>query len=134
MRNLLHLMLLTCTISACSSDAVSSGDLDLVPAQEQKQTLDNNSTQSYILIDVRSNEEYQENGVKQAINLPYNNIDEGNIASVVSDKNTPIKLYCRSGSRAGVAMDTLLKLGYTNVENLQTVDDAREYVKNNPIG
>ncbi len=130
MRNILNLMLLACTISACSSDAVSSGDL--VPAQHQ-QSDNNNSAQSYILIDVRSNEEYQQDGIQQAINIPYNNIDKANITSVVSDKNTPIKLYCRSGSRASVAMETLLQLGYRNVKNLQTVDDAREYVKNNPI-
>ena len=60
---------------------------------------------------------------------------EGNIRLTVShvvdgvieqypDKNTEINLYCRSGSRASVAVSALIKAGYTNVQNVGSVKDA----------
>jgi phage shock protein E len=48
------------------------------------------------------------------------------IADLSLRKSTPIKLYCRSGVRAGLALIELEALGYTNVENVGGIADARE--------
>lgn len=49
--------------------------------------------------------------------IPYTDIEQ-NLAKLPSDKNAKILLYCSSGHMSGIAANTLLKLGYTNVWNL----------------
>ncbi|MBQ9853663.1 MAG: rhodanese-like domain-containing protein [Bacilli bacterium] len=62
----------------------------------------------YVIIDVRTEEEYLESHVSDAINIPYNKISE----NVDIDKNTVIFVYCKSGARSEVAFDALADLGY----------------------
>ena len=70
-----------------------------------------------IVIDVRSEEEYDSEHVKDCINIPHYEI--GNrINDYVKDKNAPINLYCAAGSRASAAKSTLVSMGFTNVANL----------------
>jgi phage shock protein E len=42
------------------------------------------------------------------------------------DKNTEIRVYCRSGRRAGIALAALEEMGYTNATNVGGINDARE--------
>ena len=51
---------------------------------------------------------------------------ESKISSKVSGKNTPIYIYCRSGRRAGTAVEKLKAMGYTDLHNLGGLKDARE--------
>ena len=62
----------------------------------------------YIILDVRTKEEYQEEHIKDAQNIPYDEIDE----SLTISKDKMIFVYCRSGSRSKMAYDTLKSLGY----------------------
>jgi phage shock protein E len=80
---------------------------------------------SRVVIDVRTFEEFQSGHLKEATNVPLSEI-ESRIATVVSDKNTPVLLYCRSGARSASAMETLLRLGYVNAVNLGSYDQARK--------
>ena len=63
---------------------------------------------NYIIVDVRTEEEYNESHVKGAINIPYDTIDE----NVELDKDKKILVYCKSGKRSAIAFDSLLRLGY----------------------
>lgn len=74
-------------------------------------------TAETILIDVRTKEEFQSGHLKNAINLPVDEISE-TIEKIVPNKNTNIELYCRSGRRSGIAKEKLEAKGYTNVKNL----------------
>ncbi len=86
---------------------------DKAAATEQlKQTV----AQGTVLIDVRTVEEYNEGHIPGSINIPVETIHDG-IAKHVPDKNTPVVLYCRSGSRSAVATKALEGVGYTSVEN-----------------
>jgi phage shock protein E len=49
--------------------------------------------------------------------LPFNEV-EANLARLPTDKSTPVVLYCRSGSMSRIAARTLVRLGFTNVWNL----------------
>lgn len=49
--------------------------------------------------------------------IPYNEV-ETNLAKLPADKGAKIVLYCRSGSMSAIAARTLVRLGYTNVWNL----------------
>ncbi|MFT7562190.1 MAG: phage shock protein E [Flavobacteriales bacterium] len=69
-----------------------------------------------IWIDVRAEDEYAQGHLKDAILIP-NEIIEDKIEAAVSDKNTTIRLYCRTGRRSGIANDILHGLGYVNATN-----------------
>lgn len=76
-------------------------------------------------IDVRTNKEYAEDHIQGDINIPHDKIAE-EIGKTITDKNTDIHLYCRSGKRAGLAQETLKKMGYTHVTNEGGIADARK--------
>lgn len=69
-----------------------------------------------LVIDVRSEREFQATAVHGAINLPLPQL-ERRIREMVADETTPIALYCASGARSGIACMMLKQLGYANVTN-----------------
>ena len=69
-----------------------------------------------IWIDVRTPEEFKEGHLKDAVNIPVDQIG-ARIGSVSPDKSAPVNLYCRSGRRSEAALQDLKKMGYTNVTN-----------------
>ncbi len=68
----------------------------------------------FILLDVRTQEEYDEDHIPGAVLLPYDKIAE-QAAVVLPDKEKEIIVYCRSGRRSAIAAETLVKLGYMQV-------------------
>ena len=69
-----------------------------------------------IWIDVRTPEEFKEGHLKDAVNIPVDQIG-ARIGSVSPDKSAPVNLYSRSGRRSEAALQELKKMGYTNVTN-----------------
>jgi len=67
-----------------------------------------------IILDVRTQEEYDSGHIKDAILLPYDEISI-KAESVIPDKNAVILVYCRSGGRSRVAANELIDIGYTEV-------------------
>ena len=76
-----------------------------------------------VLIDVRSASEYAEGHLDNSINLTVDTIGI-NIEKMVSDKNTKIIVYCRSGNRSATAANTLINLGYKNVYDLGALNNC----------
>ena len=62
----------------------------------------------YVIIDVRTKEEYDESHVVNSINIPYDEID----SKIDIDKDKVIFVYCKSGRRSSIAYDTLTTMGY----------------------
>ena len=77
------------------------------------------ANQAMVLLDVRTEAEFQAGHLPQAINIP-RGLLEFRIGSKVKDLNTPIVVYCRSGARGAFATQTLMAMGYTNVKNMDT--------------
>ena len=71
-------------------------------------------TEGYILLDVRTKEEYESGYIPGAINIPLSDINE-NVVSSLPDKSQMILVYCRSGNRSRQASDKLVNLGYANI-------------------
>lgn len=72
---------------------------------------------NYIIVDVRTNEEYEDLHIKGPINIPLQEIDD----NVDLDKSKKILVYCRSGARSKSAATKLQTLGY-NVIDLGGID------------
>ena len=75
-----------------------------------------NAQENFVLLDVRTQEEFDAGHIAGAILLPY---DEINVkaATVLPDKEKEIVLYCRSGRRSAIAKKALVELGYKDVED-----------------
>ena len=68
----------------------------------------------YIILDVRTPEEFADKHIPGAINIPNETISTEEIPEL-PDKDQLILVYCRSGNRSKQASEKLVKLGYTNV-------------------
>ena len=68
----------------------------------------------YIILDVRTAQEYSEKHIPGAINIANESIGTEDI-SELPDKDQLILVYCRSGNRSKQASEKLVKLGYTNI-------------------
>lgn len=73
-------------------------------------------------IDVRVPEQYQQEHVQGAINIPLKEVKE-RIATAVPDKNDTVKVYCNAGRQSGQAKEILSEMGYTHVENAGGLKD-----------
>jgi phage shock protein E len=76
-----------------------------------------------VVIDVRTEAEWNEGHLEGAVLIPYDRI-ESDITTVAIDKKSKIYLYCRTGRRTGIAFDVLKKTGYEDLVNLETVENA----------
>lgn len=68
----------------------------------------------YVIVDVRTIEEYQSGHIPGAINIPNETIFQSDIPQL-PNKNQLILVYCRSGNRSRQAAAKLSALGYTNI-------------------
>jgi phage shock protein E len=82
-------------------------------------------TNRMYVVDARTEGEWKAGHIKDAILIPYDQI-KTRIVEVTTNKSDHIALYCRSGRRSGIALKSLQELGYRNVENLGSFDDARK--------
>jgi len=70
-----------------------------------------------VIVDVREPSEYKTGHVKNALNIPPSDLMAGAKKLAHVDKETPLVLYCRTGSRSNVSIQILRGLGYTNLTN-----------------
>ena len=68
----------------------------------------------YIILDVRTAQEFASGHIPGAMLLPNEDIGTEEIAQL-PDKSQLILVYCRSGNRSKQAADKLVRLGYTNI-------------------
>ena len=76
----------------------------------------------YIILDVRTAQEYSEKHIPGAINIPNETIGTEDIPEL-PDKEQLILVYCRSGNRSKQASEKLVKLGYTNIVEFGGIND-----------
>lgn len=75
-----------------------------------------------ILLDVRSQEEFDEGHIEGAIVIPDTEIADRAEAEL-TDKEATILVYCRSGRRSKLAAQALADLGYTNIYEFGGIND-----------
>lgn len=97
------IILLCLIVCGCNSIETENKNNNM---KEIKEIMLNNE---YVIIDVRTKEEYESGHIIDSINIPYDEIDK----SVKIDKNNIIFVYCKSGNRSNIAYQSLKSLGYT---------------------
>ena len=89
-------------------------------AEEAKAMMD--SQTGYVILDTRTQEEYDQGHIPGAIVISHDEITE-KAESILTDKNQLILVYCRSGRRSKLAAEDLAKLGYTNIKEFGGILD-----------
>lgn len=83
--------------------------------EEATEMLKNHS--NVILLDIRSHQEYEEEHLNGAINIPIYDLYR-NAPKILQNKETIIIAYCTVGVRSKNAIDILRKMGYKNLYHL----------------
>ena len=119
------LMLTFMILTGCNgNDEKGGGDdtvtYEMITQEEAKALMD--SEENYVILDVRTEEEFAEKRIAGAILIPYDEI-EARAEGELTDKAQLILVYCRSGRRSKIAAETLANLGYTNVKEFGGIND-----------
>lgn len=104
-------------MTACQSDSVT---YEQITAKQAKEIMDTET--DHIIIDARTEEEFAEGHIENAILIPEYEIAK-RAEKELPDKDALILVYCRSGRRSKIASDELVKLGYTNVKEFGGIID-----------
>ena len=106
-------------IAGCSSGG-GALSYEQINGAEAKALMDKES--GYIIIDARTQSEYDEGHIPGAILIPEYEIAQ-RAENELPDKKQLILVYCRSGRRSKIAAEELVKLGYTNVKEFGGIID-----------
>lgn len=106
----------TATISATQENAEYR---KITPEQAYEMM---NSDKEYILLDVRTKEEYEEIRIDGALLIPDHEIAD-KAAQQLPDTDALILVYCRSGRRSAGAAKKLVEMGYTNIYDFGGIID-----------
>ena len=68
----------------------------------------------YLIVDVRTEEEYAQGHIPGAVNIPNESITDTK-PEQLPDQKQKLLVYCRSGNRSKQASEKLAALGYTGV-------------------
>ena len=122
MKKLIFLLLAVMMLTACGQDKENDQGAVYVniTAEEAKQIMD--SEEGYIILDVRTREEYDQGHIPGAIVISHEEIEE-KAEQVLTDKDQLILVYCRSGRRSKIAAEALVELGYTNIKEFGGIID-----------
>lgn len=111
--SLISALVLLFALSACGSPKEEQlNEYKQISAKEAKEIMD--SDEEYVLLDVRSEEEFYEKHIPGAIVIPHTEIED-RAEEELPDKEKKILVYCRSGNRSKIAAQILADLGYTGV-------------------
>ena len=116
------IVLLMLILTACGQNKGNTQEAVYVniTAQQAKEIMD--SQDGYVILDTRTQEEYDEGHIPGAILIPHDEILE-RAEDILTDKNQLILVYCRSGRRSKLAAEDLQKLGYTNIKEFGGIID-----------
>ena len=107
----------TCSAKSCEPQTSVASQKPKSEIEKIKDDLNNGA----LLVDVRTPEEYAESHAESAISLPYDQIVSGTYPT--QDKNAKIYVYCRSGKRAGTALNALKQAGYADAASLTSLEN-----------
>ena len=120
MRKLIPFLLSLLLLAGCAAPVDSEASYQQISMDEAIAIMESES--DYILLDVRTTEEFADKHIPGAINIPNGTIGTEDIPELPV-KDQLILVYCRSGNRSKQASDKLVRLGYTNVVEFGGIND-----------
>ena len=122
MKKWIYVLLAAVFFTACGQNTENDREAVYlnITAQEAKEIMDTQT--GYIILDTRTQEEYDGGHIPGAILIPYDEILE-KAEGILADKDQLILVYCRSGRRSKLAAEELVKLGYTNIREFGGIID-----------
>nr|WP_317378636.1 rhodanese-like domain-containing protein [uncultured Faecalimonas sp.] len=111
-----------CSQKQGSSSPSGSGSADYRQISSGEAAAMMETEDNYIILDVRTSEEYQEGHIPNAINIPNETIQSEKLAEL-PDKEQLIFVYCRSGNRSKQASQKLADAGYTNIAEFGGINE-----------
>lgn len=114
------------SLTACSKTNVSdakNGEIQKMTGTDLNKIMeDDKEKENYLVIDVRSQKEYDEGHVKHAINI---NVDEleANLSKIDDLKDKNVVTICNTGKKSQKAAEILVKNGFTKVYNAEGVKE-----------
>ena len=122
MKKLILILMAVMLLSACGqAKEKDQGAVYMNITAERAKTL-MDSEEGYIILDVRTQAEFDEGHIPGAILIPNTEI-EARAEENLPDKDQLILVYCRSGRRSKLAAEILAGLGYTNVREFGGIID-----------
>lgn len=120
MKKMVSILLAAMLLTACGKINKQEAMYMNITAEEAKQIMD--STEGYIILDVRKQEEFDEGHIPGAIVIPHTEV-EARAEAELTDKDQLILVYCRSGRRSKMAAEIMVELGYTNIKEFGGIID-----------
>ena len=120
MRKIISLFLSLLIMAGCSVPMEQEASYRQISMDEAITMMETES--NYIILDVRTPEEFAEKHIPDAINIPNETIGTEEIPDL-PDKAQLILVYCRSGNRSKQASEKLAALGYTNIVEFGGIND-----------
>ena len=122
MRKWFVALLAALLLAGCGKQTMKTQEAALmnITAEEAKKLMDSES--GYVILDVRTEQEYAEGHIPGAILIPDYEISE-KAESVLTDKDQLILVYCRSGRRSKNAAAQLEEMGYTRIREFGGILD-----------
>ena len=111
-KRLVFLLASMILISGCGAAAEPVPDYRIISMDEAIALMETET--DYIILDVRTAEEFSERHIPDALNIPNESIGTAEIPELPR-KDQLILVYCRSGNRSKQASEKLAALGYTNI-------------------
>lgn len=112
MKKFISILLLIVMLTGCAGAGNQTDSYRQIGMDEAVTMMEDEN--GYIILDVRTPEEFAEAHIPNAINVPNESIGTDDIPEL-PDKDQLIMVYCRSGRRSKEASAKLAKLGYTNI-------------------
>ena len=119
MKKILPIILAALFLAGCAAPAeeITYRQIDMDEAMTMME-----EENGYIILDVRTPEEFADRHIPGAINIPNETIGTDEIPEL-PDKDQLILVYCRSGNRSKQASEKLVALGYTNIVEFGGIND-----------
>jgi rhodanese-related sulfurtransferase len=105
------------------SPVVGCGGESSTTSDQPARAADVPAKDTRMIIDVRTPAEFSGGHLDGAVNI---DIQSPDFASQIDalDRNGSYVVYCRSGNRSGMAMAQMLDMGFTDVSNAGSVEEA----------